>query len=78
MKTLIATVLCVAMAATASSEAPPADCNGNCPMVAPPQLQSLAGPVKIAQGVAKAPVRVMQRVRSNKPVRGFLRRLFSR
>ena len=80
MKTILATVLCVAMASsTASSDQKaPADYNGNCPLVSPPQVQSVPAPVKVVQGAVKAPVRVMQRVRSVKPVRGLLRRLFSR
>ena len=80
MKTILATVLCVAMASsTASSDQKaPADCNGNYPLVSPPQVQSVPAPVKVVQGAVKAPVRVMQRVRSVKPVRGLLRRLFSR
>ena len=80
MKTILATVLCVVMASsTASSDQKaPADCKGNCPLVAPPQVQSVPAPVKVVQGAVKAPVRVMQRVRSVKPVRGLLRRLFSR
>jgi hypothetical protein len=80
MKTVLATVLCVAMAAsTASSDQKaPANCNGNCPLVAPPQVQSVPAPIKVVQGAVKAPVRVIQQVRTAKPVRGFLRRLFSR
>ena len=80
MKTILATVLCVAMASsTASSDQKaPASCNGNCPLVAPPQIQSVPAPVKVVQGAVKAPVRVMQRVRSNRPVRSFLRKVFGR
>ena len=80
MKTILATVLCVAMASsTASSDQKaPADCNGNCPLVAPPQVQSVPAPIKVVQGAVKAPVRVMQRVRSNRPVRSFLRKVFGR
>lgn len=80
MKTILATVLCVAMASsTASSDQKaPASCHGNCPLVAPPQVQSVPAPIKVVQGAVKAPVRVMQLVRSNRPVRSFLRKVFGR
>ena len=74
MKPFIALVLGVSIASTSnSSDTPRVDCpGGNCPLVQVPK--------EIAQGSVKAavsaPAKVANRVRSNRPVRSFLRKVF--
>ena len=75
MKFQLLSVLCLlAIGSTAIAS----DCkDGKCPLVAVPKAvvsQSAA----VASEVASAPVKVAKKVRSVKPVRSFLRKVFSR
>jgi hypothetical protein len=75
MKFHVLSILCLfAVGSTAIAQ----DCkNGQCPLVQVPKAvvsQSAA----VASEVASAPVKVAKKVRSVKPVRSFLRKVFSR
>jgi hypothetical protein len=75
MKFRVLSILCLfAIGSTAIAQ----DCkNGKCPLVQVPKAvvsQSAA----VASEVASAPVKVAKKVRSVKPVRSFLRKVFSR
>lgn len=76
MKPFIAVVLGLAIASTSnSSDVPRVDCpGGNCPLVQVPKDVASSG----VKAVASAPAKVANRVRSNRPVRSFLRKVFGR
>jgi hypothetical protein len=75
MKFRVLSILCLFIV---GSTAIAQDCkNGQCPLVQVPKAvvsQSAA----VASEVASAPVKVAKKVRSVKPVRSFLRKVFSR
>jgi hypothetical protein len=75
MKFRVLSILCLFIV---GSTAIASDCkDGKCPLVAVPKAvvsQSAA----VASEVASAPVKVAKKVRSVKPVRSFLRKVFSR
>jgi hypothetical protein len=75
MKFRVLSILCLFIV---GSTAIASDCkDGKCPLVAVPKAvvsQSAA----VASEVASAPVKAAKKVRSVKPVRSFLRKVFSR
>jgi hypothetical protein len=75
MKFRVLSILCLFIV---GSTAIASDCkDGKCPLVAVPKAV-VSQSVSAVSEVASAPVKVAKKVRSVKPVRSFLRKVFSR
>jgi hypothetical protein len=75
MKFRVLSILCLFIV---GSTAIAQDCkNGQCPLVQVPKAV-VSQSVSAVSEVASAPVKVAKKVRSVKPVRSFLRKVFSR
>jgi len=72
MKFALAIVLVLSLGVACTSQEPIC-VNGQCPIVAVPKAEPVRESV---QAVASVPVKVVKQVRTKRPLRSFLRRVF--